>query len=105
MARFLTYDDYLYTLESTYQLNTIDISNTDEPEVVHQQSLWGNIETIFISGEHMYVGAANGMHILSLDEPAAPNPISTYQHITSCDPVVVAGDRAYVTLPVSPPAE
>ncbi|MEN8158212.1 MAG: hypothetical protein ABFS10_14765 [Bacteroidota bacterium] len=98
MARFLTYDDYLYVLESTYLLKSIDISNTDEPEMVHKQNLWGNVETIFISGEYMYVGAANGMHILSLDEPAAPNPISTYQHITSCDPVVVAGDRAYVTL-------
>ncbi len=31
MARFLTYDDYLYALESTYKLKSIDISNTDQP--------------------------------------------------------------------------
>ena len=98
MARFITYDDYLYALESTYKLKSIDISNTDQPLVKHEQYLWGNIETIFISGEYMYVGSSNGMHILSLDEPSVPILLSTYQHVTACDPVVVDGNRAYVTL-------
>ena len=98
MARFITYDDYLYTLESTYKLKSINISNIDQPLVKNEQSLWGNVETIFISGEHMYVGTSNGMHILSLQEPSVPNLLSTYQHMTVCDPVVVDGNRAYVTL-------
>lgn len=98
MARFITYDDYLYTLESTFKLKSIDISNTDQPVVKHEQYLWGNIETIFISGEYMYVGSSSGMHILSLDEPSVPILLSTYQHMTACDPVVVSGTRAYVTL-------
>lgn len=98
MARFITYDDYLYALESTYKLKTIDISNIDQPSVKNEQTLWGNVETIFISGEYMYVGTSNGMHILSLQEPSVPNLLSTYQHLTGCDPVVVAGNLAYVTL-------
>lgn len=98
MARFITYDDYLYTLESTYNLKTIDISDEDQPAVMNEQYLWGNIETIFISGAYMYVGSSNGMHILSLEEPSVPILLSTYQHITSCDPVVVNGNLAYVTL-------
>ncbi|MFH0756103.1 MAG: hypothetical protein V2B15_02310 [Bacteroidota bacterium] len=98
MARFLAYDNYLYVLESTYKLKSIDISNTNQPVIKYEQYLWGNIETIFISDQFMYVGASNGMHILSLEEPAVPIHLSTYQHITSCDPVVVAGNRAYVTL-------
>jgi hypothetical protein len=98
MARFITYDDYLYALESTYKLKCIDISNTDQVEVRSEQSLWGNIETVFIADAHMYVGTSNGMHILSLDEPSFPNLLSTYRHITACDPVVVEGDWAYVTL-------
>jgi len=98
MARFITYDDYLYALESTYKLKCIDISNTDQVEVKSEQTLWGNIETVFIADQHMYVGTSNGMHILSLDQPSFPNLLSTYQHITSCDPVVVEGDWAYVTL-------
>jgi len=98
MARFITYDDYLYTLESTYNLKTIDISNLDQPVVKNEQYLWGNVETIFISDEYMYVGTSNGMHIMSLQEPSVPNQVSTYQHVTACDPVVVDGNRAYVTL-------
>jgi hypothetical protein len=98
MARFITYDDYLYTLESTYKLKTIDISSEGDPVTVNEQYLWGNIETVFISGQYMYVGSSNGMHILSLQEPSVPILLTTYQHITSCDPVVVDGNRAYVTL-------
>ena len=98
MARFITYDDYLYALESTYKLKSINISNIDQVEVKSEQHLWGNIETVFIADQHMYVGTSNGMHILSLDQPSSPNLLSTYQHITACDPVVVEGDWAYVTL-------
>ncbi len=98
MARFITYDDYLYTLESTFNLKSFDISDLDQPVLKNEQYLWGNIETIFISGEHMYVGTSNGMHILSLMEPSVPSLLSTYQHVTACDPVVVDGNRAYVTL-------
>ena len=98
MARFITYDEYLYALESNYKLKCIDISNTDQVEVKSEQQLWGNIETVFIADQHMYIGTSNGMHILNLDQPSFPNLLSTYQHITSCDPVVVEGDWAYVTL-------
>jgi hypothetical protein len=56
------------------------------------------VETIFIADDHMYVGTSNGMHILGLEQPSVPMLLSTYQHITACDPVVVEGDRAYVTL-------
>lgn len=98
MARFITYDDYLYTLESTFSLKSIDISDLDSPVVKNEQYLWGNIETIFISENHMYVGTSNGMHILGLQEPSVPNLKSTYQHVTACDPVVVDGNLAYVTL-------
>ncbi len=98
MARFITYDDYLYTLESTFKLKSIDISNIEQPIVANDQYLWGNVETIFIADDHMYVGTSNGMHILSLQQPAIPILLSTYQHVTACDPVVVDGNRAYVTL-------
>lgn len=98
MARFITYDDYLYALESTYKLQSINISDADHPVVENEQYLWGNVETIFIAEKYMYVGTSNGMHILSLQEPSVPTKISTYQHMTACDPVVVEGNRAYVTL-------
>ncbi len=98
MARFLTYDNYLYALESTRKLKSIDISDIDNPVVSYEQYLWGNVETLFIVDGHMYVGTSNGMHIMSLEQPAIPTLLSTYRHVTACDPVVVEGDKAYVTL-------
>jgi hypothetical protein len=98
MARFLTYDNYLYALESTNRLKSIDISKSNLPVVKNELYLWGNVETLFISDGYMYVGTSDGMHILSLEEPGIPMHLSTYRHITACDPVVVEGDYAYVTL-------
>jgi len=98
MARFITYDDYLYALESSWKLKSINIADTDNLVVEKELSLWGNVETLFISDDYLYVGTSNGMHILDLVNPAAPNFLSSYTHITACDPVVVEGDRAFVTL-------
>lgn len=98
LARFITYDDYLYTLESAWNLKSINISDIDNLSVEKELYLWGNVETLFISDHYMYVGTSNGMHILDLTVPSSPNLLSTYQHITACDPVVVEGDRAYITL-------
>ena len=39
-----------------------------------------------------------GMLVYSLDEPASPKLIGRGAHLVSCDPVVVQGDVAYVTL-------
>jgi len=98
MARFITYDDYLYALESSWMLKSINIADTDNLVVEKELSLWGNVETVFIADAYLYVGTSDGMHILDLLNPASPNLLSTYQHITACDPVVIEGDRAYVTL-------
>jgi hypothetical protein len=98
MARFITYDDYLYTLESSWKLKSINITNTDNLHVENELALWGNVETVFIAEDYLYVGTSNGMHILDLVNPSSPKLLSTYQHVTACDPVVVEGERAYVTL-------
>ncbi|HYG02424.1 MAG TPA: hypothetical protein VD927_08250 [Chryseosolibacter sp.] len=56
------------------------------------------IETIFARDPYLYLGARDAMYIYSIADPAAPAFIFRYQHIVSCDPVVVQGNRAYVTL-------
>jgi len=39
-----------------------------------------------------------GMYIYDISSPATPEFVSEFQHGTACDPVVVDGDYAYVTL-------
>ncbi|MFK7947340.1 MAG: LVIVD repeat-containing protein [Saprospiraceae bacterium] len=57
-----------------------------------------NIETIFSTDDKLFIGAQKGMYIYGLDNPKAPNLVGMYEHTESCDPVVVEGNRAYITL-------
>ena len=98
MARFIAYDDYLYALESTWKLKSISLADPENPVVEKEVYLGWNIETVFIANAYLYLGTTSGLLILDLANPASPNLISSYQHVTACDPVVVEGDRAFVTL-------
>ena len=57
-----------------------------------------DIETIFNRGQHLFLGSMRGMYIYDISSPASPSFVSEFQHGTACDPVVVDGDYAYVTL-------
>jgi hypothetical protein len=98
MARFLTYDNYLYMLQSDNILKIANISSPDNPAVVYEKYVGWGLETMFIYEDYMYLGATDGLYIMDLNDPKSPYTVSVYRHITSCDPVVVSGDLAYVTL-------
>jgi hypothetical protein len=97
MARFAIEGDHLYTLD-TYQLKVFDIKNPQNPNFASALSLNNDIETIFPYQNHIFIGTQTGMIILDNANPALPEYLSTYAHIRSCDPVVVQGKYAYVTL-------
>ena len=97
LARFTIYDDYLYTIDWT-DMRLFDISDQTSPEKTQTIPLGWGIETIYPYGDKLFLGAQNGMHIYDNADPSAPEWLSTYEHINSCDPVVVQGDWAYVTL-------
>ncbi len=95
MARFALYSSKLYALNE-YNLNVFNIDN--EINLENTLDLQWGIETLFPYQNYLFVGANNGMHILDITDPINPSHISTYAHITSCDPVVVRDDIAWVTL-------
>lgn len=94
-ARFTIHDHYLYTLES-WQLGVFDIADG----MVHTSDvgLFQNSETLFPQDGYLYIGTTTGMSIYSLSNPTNPTFVSSYSHVTSCDPVAVQGDKAFVTL-------
>jgi hypothetical protein len=99
MACFTMTDSYLYALTPT----AIQAFNVDNPKRIEQTGeptkIFGdNFETIFSNGKNLFVGGQGGMYIFGMDDPTAPNQVGDYQHVQSCDPVVVEGDYAYVTL-------
>ncbi len=97
MARFTLYDDYLYAIDNA-SLHLFDVSDNTNPNRMKQIAISWQIETLFPYDEKLFIGAQNGMFIYSLQNPANPEFISEFRHATACDPVVVEGDYAYVTL-------
>lgn len=96
MARFAISGDYLYAVDLN-NLITLDISSV-EPDITHQEEVSWGIETIFPYQENIYLGSRSAMYIYSIADQRTPSLLSVYEHLTSCDPVVVEGNLAYVTL-------
>lgn len=96
MARFTISDNSLYALDGS-DLRVIDVT---QPFVAGQKGsvpLSWDVETLFPYNDHLFVGSQTGMYILSLDSDL-PEQIAKYEHVRSCDPVVVEGNHAFVTL-------
>jgi hypothetical protein len=97
LARFTIAGNYLYLLDGA-DVQTVNVSNEEDPQAKTRTELSWDIETIFPYETSLFIGSASGMHIVDISSPEKPAILSTYAHVTSCDPVVVQGDYAYVTL-------
>lgn len=97
LARFQIVEDYLYTVGS-YEMTIFNIANLAQPVLAGTQYPGWNIETIFHAEGFLYLGGTQGMYIYSLENPSSPEFISEFVHWEGCDPVVVDGDYAYLTL-------
>lgn len=97
MARFAITDNTLYIV-TRQSLDVYDISSPSEPVRKGKAELGLGIETIFPYQKNLFVGANDGMYIFDNRQPQSPVLLSKYQHVMSCDPVVVQGQYAYVTL-------
>ena len=98
MARFTIKGNALYALLDFYAIQIIDISNSNDSAVYNSFCPGWSAETIFPSGNNLFIGTRNGMMIYDITNEFNPEFISQFWHMTSCDPVVVEGDYAYVTL-------
>lgn len=96
LTRFAINGSYLYIASQT-TLSVYDISNEDF-EMLKTVNVGFGLETISTRGTYLYLGAQDAMNIYSISNPEDPQFIFRYSHIVSCDPVVVEGNRAYVTL-------
>jgi len=97
LARFKIVNDYLYAVDS-HTINVFEISDLENPRDLEDVYAGFDIETIFNKGNNLFLGSMRGMYIYDITSPATPTFISEFQHGTACDPVVVDGDYAYVTL-------
>lgn len=96
MTRFAIQNDFLY-VANHQNIEVFGLGGATFNKV-GAVSVGFGLETIFARGEYLYLGANDAMYIYSIANPATPEFIFRYSHIESCDPVVVQGNRAYVTL-------
>lgn len=97
MARFIVYEDYLYTLE-TNLLGVYQITEPTSPQKSSEISLNRISETLFTYEDKLFIGTTTGMLIYTLQNPNNPVYTSNFNHSESCDPVVVENGYAYITL-------
>jgi len=97
MARFAVSGNHLYIV-GEYNLKTFDISDTSSIKLRSDVDLGFLPETIFSKDGFLYLGSPQGMFIYSLENKDKPLFISQYLHMISCDPVIVDGNYAYITL-------
>ncbi len=97
MARFTIASNHLYTL-TTSDMNVFDIHELTNPIPKDPIHIGWNIETIYPFKDMLLIGSQSGMFVYNIKEPSAPFFVSEYTHVRSCDPVVAAGNTAYVTL-------
>ena len=95
MARFTIANNMLYVVDQS-SLRMFSISGGLSS--LGTTSVGRNIETIFPYNNHLFIGSTNGMFIYNISNPTSPAYVSTYIHGTACDPVVVDGNYAYITL-------
>ena len=96
-SRFTIVNNHLYTLDS-YFLDVVDVSNPVLPLKKNEIQVSWLAETLFPLDETLFIGTRAGLYIFDLKNPDLPSQVGQYEHIYSCDPVVVEGDYAYVTL-------
>ena len=97
LARFQIVDSYLYTV-GNHEMSIFNIQSLSSPVLANTQYAGWNIETMFQADGYLYLGSTNGMYIYSIANPSVPEYVSEFTHWEGCDPVVVAGDYAYLTL-------
>lgn len=101
IAMFYIDQQYLYVISQDGSDNTLSIFNVSEDNAISitsQTSISNDVETISKLGDVLYLGTTTGVLFYDVADPNNPYNLSTYEHVTGCDPVVSDGEYAYTTL-------
>lgn len=97
LARFMIVGNRLYCIDDK-DLVVFDIADPAHPVYKTRSEVGWMIETIFYAKYHLFIGGQQGVYIYDVEDGKDPQYRGEFQHAERCDPVVVDGDRAYVTL-------
>lgn len=97
ITKFSLLNNYLYVMDGR-SLMPFDLAAPTRPSNTNQVTIWREVETLFAYNNHIFMGTTTGMLIYETSNPNTPSQRGVINHAMACDPVVVDGDWAYVTL-------
>ena len=97
LARFAIISNYMYAV-SQHSLRVIQVAEASNPLLHGAISLGWGIETIYPFKDKLFIGSNTGMFIYGLQNPQMPVMLGSFNHVTTCDPVIADDNYAYVTL-------
>lgn len=89
--------DNLYVLDN-WKLIPYDITTPSALVQGQETYVSWEAETLFPHDHYLFMGTTTGMIIYDVIDPNAPVYVSSISHARACDPVVVQGNYAYVTV-------
>ncbi|MHA7101586.1 hypothetical protein BXY85_3130 [Roseivirga pacifica] len=97
LTRFVIVNNQLLVLDSE-SIIQYDIKGGGEFELRNRVAIDTGMETIHANGDIVLVGSNSAVYFLKFNDFGALGLVSSYQHLTSCDPVVASNGVAYSTL-------
>jgi len=97
ITKFSLLNNFLYVMDGN-NLKPFDLSAPTRPSNSNDVYIWREVETLFAYNDHIFMGTTTGMLIYETSNRNAPTQKGIIHHARACDPVVVDGDYAYVTL-------
>ncbi|WP_139135174.1 hypothetical protein [Roseivirga sp. 4D4] len=101
LAKFTVINNHLVVLNGQ-NVRNYTIEPGGELTFVNEVFVGGQLETIFPYGNNnLLVGSSNAVHFLGILSDDRIGYISSYEHLTACDPVVARDGIAFSTLKIS----
>jgi hypothetical protein len=100
-SSIITRGNYMYVADKS-DLSTFDITIKADPKLIDRKTVGEGIESIFDYNGTLLIGSSSAMYIYEIQKgipvrTASANYFQSAQ-ISSCDPIVAANGKAYVTL-------
>lgn len=95
--RVVENNGYVYMVS---RQNLIIIDDRSSFSHVSTNSIGWDMETVYPLDDLLFIGASTNVTVMNVSDPENPEWVSSFQHITSCDPVIPSDieDISYVTL-------
>ena len=100
LAKFTISNNQVIVLNGT-EVKQFDILPNGELSEKNTLQISRQLETIFPYGDKILIGSTDAVYFLGFEDDGLLTLLSSYDHLTACDPVVASNGIAFSTLKVT----